>query len=116
MLIDILAARRRLLDDPRYIISRDQVMQWAVSEDLEALGALSCLLFDPDESRRIEPNLTLADYMAIELPYLARCLRAERFESWRNDGELRTAFAEAKLWREGLDELGMKPVDHRFDG
>jgi hypothetical protein len=185
---DVLAATHQLLEDPRYTISRDQVMRWARSEDLEALGALHFVLFDPEDSRRIEPNLTLAEYMEAEFPYLERCFRedpqsqwansrwsagylltnwikdvwaderfrpqvddfrdwlakmyksaddpdlrlclvqatlehlfeddglAERFASWREDPELRIAYDEAKLWKEGLDELGIKPVDPRLEG
>ncbi len=74
-LAEIVAARRLLWGDPRQVIRRDQILQWAQSEDIEALGALSFLLFDPEDSRRIEPNLTITDYMAVELPYLERCLR-----------------------------------------
>jgi len=182
---DVLAAMRRFLDDPQYTLSRDQVMRWARSDDLEALGALNSLLFDAKDSRRIEPNLTLAEYMEATFPYLERCFRedpqgewadsrwsagyfltnwikdvwaderfrpqvdefrdwlarlyksaedpdlrlclvqatlehlfeddgiAERFASWRDDPELRPAFEEAKLWKEGLDELGIEPVDYR---
>ena len=184
---EVLAARRRLLADPQHTVSRDQIMRWALGEDLETLGALNCLLFDPKESRRIEPNLTLAEYMEATLPYLERCLRedpqgqwadsrwsagylltnwikdvwaderfrpqvddfrdwlakiykstdepdlrlclvqatlehlfeddglAERFARWRDDAELRAAYEEAKLWKEGLDEIGMKPVDPRSE-
>jgi hypothetical protein len=182
---EIVAASRRLREDSGFTLSRDQVMEWATTDDLEALGALHFLLFDPEDSRRIEPNLTLAEYMDAELPYLERCLRedpqsqfadsrweagglianwvkdiwaderfraavdqfvhwlarlykstddpdlrtclvqatiehlfevegiAERFRSWRDDPELKVAYDEAKLWKEGLDELGMEPVDHR---
>jgi len=181
----VLAARRRILDDPQYTLSRDDIMQWARSEDLDAQGALHFVLFDPEDSARIEPNLTLAEYMKAELPYFERCFRedprsrwansrwsagylitnwikdiwaderfrpqvdefrdwlaklyksaedpdlrlclvqatlehlfevdgiAERFASWRDDPELQAAYDDAKLWKEGLDELGMKPVDHR---
>jgi len=184
---EVLAARRRLRDDPQYTLSREQVMRWARREDLEALGALNFLLFDPEESRRIEPNLTLAEYIEAVFPYLERCLRenpqsqwadsrwsagyllnnwikdvwadelfrpqvdefrdwlanlykstddpdlrlclvqatlehlfeddglAERFAGWRDDPELRVAYEEAKLWKEGLDELGIKPVDPRWE-
>lgn len=184
----ILEARRRLLDDPQYTLSRDQVMQWARSADLEALGALHFVLFDPEDSRRIVPNLTLPLYIEAEFPYLERCLRedpdsqwadsrwsagylisnwikdiwaderfrphvdefrdwlaklykssdvpdlrlclvqatlehlfevdgiAERFASWRDDLELKAAYDEAKMWKEGLDEMGIKPVDHRLEG
>lgn len=187
VLDEVLATRRRLIADPRQVVDKDQVLRWAKAEDLEALGALSFLLFDADESRRIEPNLSLAEYMEIELPYLERCLRedprgewadsrwgagrflanwikdvwsderfrpavdrfrdwlarllrtadqpelrtclvqatlehvfeidelAERFSTWCADPELRAVYQEAKLWKQGLDELGMAPVDHRWD-
>ena len=184
-LAEVIAARRRLREDPRSLLDRDQVLRWSASEDIDTLGALSSLLFHPDESRRITPNLTLEDYLQIELPYLERCLKedpqgewadsrwqaggllanwikdiwrderfrpfvdsirdwlaqlykstddldlrtclvqatlehvfeipgiAERFETWREDPALRSAYDEAKLWKEGLDELGMEPVDYR---
>jgi hypothetical protein len=101
------------------VSDRDQVLQWSLSVDIDALGALSSLLFDPSESRQISPNLTLEDYLQMELPYLERCFRedpeiAERFGDWRDDPVLRSAYDEAKLWKEGLDELGMEPVDYRW--
>ena len=185
-LTDVIAARRRLREDPRSLLDRDQVLRWSASEDIDTLGALTSLLFHPDESRRITPSLTLADYVQIELPYLARCFKedpqsewadsrwqaggllanwireiwrdeslrtfvdlirdwlaelyksaddpelrtclvqatlehvfeipelAERFDSWRDDPVLRSAYDEAKLWKKGLDELGMEPVDYRW--
>jgi hypothetical protein len=82
MLEEVLTARRRLIESPNFTLSRDQVLRWAASDDLEALGALSSLLFDPKESRRIEPNLTLADYMDAEFPYLERCLRENPESQW----------------------------------
>ncbi|HEY7214545.1 MAG TPA: hypothetical protein VIC28_07940 [Thermoanaerobaculia bacterium] len=184
-LAEVIAARRRLREDPRSSLDRDRVLRWSASGDIDALGALSSMLFHPDESRQIAPSLTLADYLRIELPYLERCFRedpqgewadsrwqaggllanwiksiwrderfrgfvdtirdwlarlykstedpdlrkclvqatlehafeapgiAERFEAWREDPILREAYDEARLWKEGLDELGMQPVDHR---
>ncbi len=183
---NVIAARRRLREDLGFLLDRDQVLRWSASEDIDTLGALSSLLFDPDESRRISPNLTLADYLQIELPYLERCFKedpqstwadsrwaagglvanwirdiwrderfrafvdpirdwlaqlykstddpdlktclvqatlehafevpgiAERFKAWCEDPGLRGAYDEAKLWKEGLDELGMGPVDNRW--
>ncbi len=57
-------------------------MLWADNQDLEAQGALNSLLFDPADSRRIDPNLTLPEYMALELPYLERCLREDPRGDW----------------------------------
>lgn len=82
VLAEVLVARRRLRDDPEVTLSRDQVLQWAASEDLEALAAVNSLLFDPEASRRIEPNLTLPEYMSAALPYLERCLREDPKGQW----------------------------------
>src|SRR6185295_19216793 len=81
-LTDLIAVRRRLREDPRSLLDRDQVMRWSASENIELLGALSDLLFDPNESRQIAPNLTLADYLQIELPYLERCLKEDPQSEW----------------------------------
>jgi hypothetical protein len=184
-LAEIVDALHHLDEQPERVLGRDQVLQWAATDDLEALGALSAILFEPRYAKRIEPSLTLPEYMAIELPYLARCLKedppgpwsesrwsaggllagwikdvwaderfrpavdefqewlasiyksspdadlrpclvqatlehlfeieeiADRFSAWRDDPVLMQAYEDAKLWKEGLDELGMKPVDLR---
>lgn len=181
VLAEVLSARRKLHDDPRYVIGRDDILRWARSADFNAQGALYYLLFDSALATRIEPNLTLVEVLDFTLPYLDRCLRedphgdwttprwsagwdlanwikdlwahehsrpwldrvsdwlarvyktgdddlrkcvvqatlehvfevegiAERFAHWREDPELRSAYDEAKLWKEGLAEISSQPT------
>jgi len=181
ILDEILAAKRNLRHDPQYVIDRDDILRWAKSDDLNALGALYYLLFDSSLSTRIEPGLNLEDVLDFALPYLERCLRedpqsdwttprwsagwdianwikglwaeassrpsvdrfqdwlaliyktgdedlrtcivqatlehvfevediAAKFAPWRDDPELRPAYEEAKLWKEGLDEIALQPM------
>jgi hypothetical protein len=179
ILEEILAAKRKLRDDPKRVVGRDDILRWAKSEDVDAQGALYYLLFDGALGAQIAPSLTLEDVLDFALPYLERCLRkdpqsdwttprwsagwdvtnwikslweeassrpwvdrfpdwlaliyktgdddlrtcivqailehlfevegiAEKFASWHDDPGLRPAYEEAKLWKEGLDELALQ--------
>jgi len=63
-----------------HTIARDTVLRWSATRDIDELGALCRLIQTPNVT--IEPPLSFADFTAIQLPYLRRCLNENPSSEW----------------------------------
>jgi hypothetical protein len=63
-------------------ISREAMLSWMKSEDLEALGATHALLARPEVRDAISPNLEFKDYFWFTSDYLFRCLEDNKRGEW----------------------------------
>jgi hypothetical protein len=84
-------------------ISRNTVLDWMQSDDLEALGALYSFVMKANYASRIQPALALTDYWQFISQYFARCLRENPDGDWVHSRyqagwDLATWFA--LLWRD----------------
>lgn len=120
---------------PEKPISKSDVSSWMTDDDLETMGALSCLLTDERHYKRITPPLNFEDYHPFMLRYFEKCLlenadsewASSRYEAghetanwfkglWNEEGVPRTALEDlkamlGKLYRQGDDALRRCIVD-----
>lgn len=87
-------------------VPRERVLGWMGEESLEALGALSSLLWEGRGSRRVEPPLYFEEHQAFAKHYLGRCLREDREGEWA-DSAYSAGYSLlvwlAGTWRERVD-------------
>lgn len=65
-------------------ISRNDVVNWMRSGDIEVLGALYHLITDRRFSSRIEPPLSFDEYQSFARHYFGRCFREDPAGAWSN--------------------------------
>ena len=65
-----------------HIISKDDVVNWMRSDDIEILGALYSFLMKPQCAVRIIPALTLSDYAGFVTHYFERCFHEDPDGDW----------------------------------
>jgi len=64
------------------ILSRETVLRWANSSDLETMGAVFKFLHKPEHYRRVRPALGFEDYRKFHLRYFERVLKENPDSVW----------------------------------
>lgn len=59
-------------------ISKDRVVAWATSDDLEVQGALYLCLSDPSKRLRVMPEMNETEFVELALRYFDRCIQVDR--------------------------------------
>ncbi|GAB4373313.1 MAG: hypothetical protein Kow00128_22790 [Deltaproteobacteria bacterium] len=63
-------------------ISKERVLAWMQSKDIQVLGAVCYLIFDKRCYPRIEPPLTINDFSGFLMHYYGRCFRENPDGKW----------------------------------
>lgn len=72
----------QLAEEPESVLPATTVRDWMQSADLQLRGIAYYVLFDPKYHRRIEPKLSLRDYIDFVLPLYETCLRHDPDVDW----------------------------------
>ena len=81
---DVIAAFQAVLQKDSARVSRDLVLQWMRSDDIQVMGAVYAHCTNPDYYLKIEPTLTAEDYFGFVKNYLVRCLVENPSGEWSN--------------------------------
>ena len=63
-------------------VAREDVRRWAISDDMETLGALVSLLDSPEFRTRVQPPLSFDEHQALFLRYTERCFLENSAGDW----------------------------------
>src|SRR5580704_17651949 len=71
-------------DDPEKAgeISREQVLDWMQSRDIEVRGCICAMICEYERARHIKPWLDLEDYYGFVIPYLEQCIEENPDGEW----------------------------------
>jgi hypothetical protein len=71
-------------DDPKNAreISRQQVLGWMHSGDIEVRGCIFAMICEYERARHIKPWLDLEDYYGFVIPYLEQCIEENPDGEW----------------------------------
>lgn len=71
-------------DDPTLAceISREQVLDWMHSRDIQVQGCVLAMICDFDRAKHITPQLGFEDYYGFVVPHLIRCIEENPDSQW----------------------------------